>query len=395
MTRPAPRLFTPLTIRGVTIRNRVAVSPMAMYMAENGYAQPFHFVHYGKFAMGGAGIVFVEEAAIARNGRISNGCLGLWEDGQVEALAPIVAFMKSQGATTALQINHGGRKSSTQRAWEGNSLLTEENLANGDEKWQPVGASATPFSEGWPAPTPLDEAGLQGIRDGFVASAKRALAAGFDIIELHMAHGYLLQSFLSPIANKRTDVYGGSLENRMRLPLEVAEAVRAAIPDAVPLFARISAIDWIEGGWELEDSVVLARELSKRGVDLVDCSSGGNLPKGATNSNLTRGPGYQAPFAKRLREEADVMTQAVGFIRTPELAEQLLQDGFADMIAVGRQMLFDPFWAVHAAEALGVTENFANPAVAWPKPYAWWLEKWANGLTAAGDAPNPAGPPRD
>ncbi len=387
MASASPLLFTPMTVRGVTIRNRIAVSPMAMYMAQNGYAQPFHFVHYGKFAMGGAGLIFVEEAAVSRNGRISNGCLGLWEDGQGDALAPIVGFMKSQGAKTAIQINHGGRKSSTQRAWEGNSLLTEENLANGDEKWQPVGASATPFSEGWPAPTPLDRAGLDEIRGGFVASALRALTAGFDIIELHMAHGYLLQSFLSPIANKRTDEYGGSLENRMRFPLEITEAVRAAIPEDVPLFARISAIDWMEGGWELEDSVILARELSKRGVDLVDCSSGGNLPKGATNSNLTRGPGYQAPFAQRVRAEADVMTQAVGFIRTPQLAEQLLQDGFADMIAVGRQMLFNPFWALHAAEEMGVTGDFSTPHAAWPKPYAWWLDKWSTGLKAGGDSP--------
>lgn len=383
MSGSRPLLFSPLTIRGVTMRNRVAVSPMAMYCAENGYATPFHMVHYGKFAMGGAGLVFVEEAAVTRTGRITNGCLGLWEDGQAEAFAPLVAFLKSQGATTAIQIAHGGRKASTQRSFEGNGPITAENIANGDETWEPLAPSATPFSDGWLMPKPLDRKGMDEIRDAFAAAAQRALKAGFDIIEMHMAHGYLLQSFLSPIANKRTDEYGGSLENRMRFPLEVARAVRAALPDSVPLFARISAVDWIEGGWDLDDSVALATELKRAGVDLVDCSSGGNLLKGATNSNLTRGPGYQAPFAQRLRAESGVMTQAVGLIRTPELAEQLLQEGYADVIALGRQMLYDPFWAHHAAEKLGQTGAFE----AWPKSYAWWLEKWASGLRGMGEAP--------
>ncbi|HEV2510299.1 NADH:flavin oxidoreductase/NADH oxidase [Bosea sp. (in: a-proteobacteria)] len=383
MPASIPLLFQPLTIRGVTLRNRIAVSPMAMYCADNGYPVPFHQVHYGKFAMGGAGLVYVEQAAITRTGRITNGCLGLWEDGQAEALAPIAAFLRSQGAVPAIQINHSGRKGSAQRAWEGNGVLTPENLAKGDESWQPLGASDNPFSDNWPVPKPLDQAGLGEIRDAFVATALRALKAGFQIIELHMAHGYLLQSFLSPIANKRTDAYGGSRENRMRFPLEVARAVRAALPSDVPLFARISAVDWIDGGWELDDSVSFARELKLAGVDLVDCSSGGNLLKGATNSNLTRSPGYQAPFARRLRAEAGVMSQAVGLIRSPEFAEALLQEGAADIIAIGRQMLFDPFWAHHAAEALGQTGAFE----AWPKPYAWWLEKWSSGLRASGERP--------
>ncbi len=302
MAADKPLLFTPLTIRGVALPNRIAVSPMAMYMAQNGYPTPFHHVHYGKFAMGGAGLVYVEEAAVTRTGRITNGCLGLWEDGQGEALAPIAAFITAQGSVPAIQINHGGRKASAQRAWEGNAVLTAENLAKGDEKWQPLGPSDNPFSEGWPVPKPLDRADLDTIREAFVATAKRAVGAGFRIVELHMAHGYLLQSFLSPIANRRTDEYGGSRENRMRFPLEIARAVRAALSDDVPLFARISSVDWIDGGWELDDSVALARELKAAGIDLVDCSSGGNLLKGATNSNLNRSPGYQAPFARRLRE---------------------------------------------------------------------------------------------
>lgn len=205
MTRPKPKLFTPLKIRGIQLRNRIAVSPMAMYCAENGYPVPFHHVHYGKFAIGGAGLVFVEEAAVTRTGRITNGCLGLWEDGQAEALAPIAKFLKSNGAVPAIQIAHGGRKSSTQRSWEGNGPLAAENLANGDEEWQPLAPSATPFAEGWLMPRALDRAGMDNIRDAFVAAALRALEAGFEIIEIHMAHGYLLQSFLSPIANKRDD----------------------------------------------------------------------------------------------------------------------------------------------------------------------------------------------
>lgn len=383
MAADKPLLFTPLTIRGIELPNRIAVSPMAMYMAQNGYPVPFHHVHYGKFAMGGAGLVYVEEAAVTRTGRITNGCLGLWEDGQGEALAPIAAFIASQGSVPAIQINHGGRKASAQRAWEGNAVLTAQNIANGDEMWQPLGPSDNPFSEGWPVPKPFDRSDMDTVRDAFVAAAKRALKAGFQIIELHMAHGYLLQSFLSPIANKRADEYGGSLENRMRFPLEIARAVRAALPDDVPLFARISSVDWIDGGWDLDDSVVLARALKATGVDLVDCSSGGNLPKGATNSNLARSPGYQAPFARRLREEAGVATQAVGLIRTPQLAEQFLRDGFADIIAIGRQMLYDPFWAHHAAETLGQTGGFET----WPRPYAWWLDKWSAGLRAGGGSP--------
>jgi 2,4-dienoyl-CoA reductase-like NADH-dependent reductase (Old Yellow Enzyme family) len=383
MPDASPLLFQPLTVRGVTLRNRIAVSPMSMYLAENGYPTPFHHAHYGQFALGGAALVYVEQAAVTRTGRITNGCLGLWEDAQGDALAPIAALLASQGAVPAIQINHSGRKGSAQRAWEGNAVLTAENLANGDERWQPLGASDNPFAEGWPVPRPLDRAGLDEIRNAFVAASLRALRAGFKVIELHMAHGYLLQSFLSPIANRRSDAYGGSRENRMRFPLEVARAVRAAIPAQTPLFARISAVDWIDGGWEMDDSVAFARELRLAGVDLVDCSSGGNLLRGATNSNLTRGPGFQAPFARRVREEADIMTQAVGLIRTAELAERLLREGAADLIAIGRQMLFDPFWAHHAAEALGATGAFE----AWPRPYAWWLEKWAGGLRASGERP--------
>jgi 2,4-dienoyl-CoA reductase-like NADH-dependent reductase (Old Yellow Enzyme family) len=378
-----PLLFQPMKIRGVELRNRIVVSPMAMYCGEDGYPTSFHLLHYGKFALGGAGTVFIEETAVSREGRITNGCLGLWEDKQVDALRPITSALRAHGSVPAIQIAHGGRKGSTQRAWEGNGPLTAENIANGDEAWMPVGPSDKAFADGWLVPHALSHAGMQKVRDEFAATALRALDAGFEIIEIHMAHGYLLQSFLSPLANVRTDEYGGSLANRMRFPLEVTDAVRRALPDHVPLFVRISATDWVEGGWTLDDSVLLSRELSNRGVDVIDCSSGGNLAGGATNSSLSRGPGYQVPFAARIRAETGALTQAVGFIRSPEFAEQVLQEGNANLIAIGRQMLFNPFWARHAAEALGVEHHFEN----WPQQYGWWLNKWAAGLRASGEHP--------
>jgi len=379
-------LFQPLNIRGVWLRNRIVVSPMAMYCAENGYPTQFHLLHYGKFALGGAGTIFIEETAITRTGRITNGCLGLWEDSQIDALRPITAALHAHGSIPALQIAHGGRKSSSQRAWEGNGPLTTENIMNGDESWVPLGPSSIPFSDGWPVPRALTPADMNGICDAFIAAALRALEANFDIIEIHMAHGYLLQNFLSPLANARTDSYGGSLENRMRFPLEVTKAVRHAIPDRVPLFVRISATDWIEGGWTLDDSIVLSHELIKCGVDVIDCSSGGNLAAGATNSSLKREPGYQVSFAEQIREKTGALTQAVGFIRTPQLAERVLREGKADLIAIGRQMLFNPNWAHHAAEILGETQHFKN----WPRQYGWWLDKWAAGLRSMGEQPMPS-----
>lgn len=379
-----PLLFTPIKIRDVTAQNRIVISPMAMYCAENGYLNNFHAQHYGKFAMGGAGIVFVEQSSVVREGRITNGCLGIWSDAQAEAMRPMITFIKSQGSTPALQIAHGGRKSSMQRAWEGNGRITQQNIAQGDETWTPEGPTDEPFAEGWPKPRALTVADMQRLTQAFKEAATRAVAVGFEIIEIHMAHGYLLQSFLSPLANKRTDAYGGSLENRMRFPLEVARAVRDGIPEGTPLFVRISAVDWIEGGWEIEDSVVLSRHLKEIGVDVIDCSSGGNLVTGATNSNLKREPGYQAEFARRIKADVGIRTEAVGLIRTPELAEELLQTEHADLIAIGRQALYNPFWPLQAAEQMGINDGFAD----WPHQYTWWLKKWKSGLTANGESLN-------
>ncbi len=383
-TTDIPLLFAPLNIRGATVRNRIVIAPMSMYCAENGFPTDFHAHHYAQFAIGGAGIVCVEQASVTRVGRITNGCLGIWSDEHAEALKPIAGFIKSQGAVPTLQIAHAGRKASAQRAWEGNGPLTAENIQNGDESWTPVGPSDLAFADGWLQPHALTIPEIHEHAVYFAKGAVRALEAGFDIIEIHMAHGYLLQSFLSPLANKRNDQYGGSLENRMRFPLEVATAVRAAIPQDTPLFVRISAVDWIEGGWEIEDSVVFSRELKKIGVDVIDCSSGGNLVVGATNASFRRAPGYQAEFARRIKAETGIQTQAVGLIRTAQLANELLESGHADLIAIGRQALFNPNWPHHAAEEMGMTRAFKH----WPHQYGWWLEKWKSGLSANGETLN-------
>ncbi|MBS7701392.1 MULTISPECIES: NADH:flavin oxidoreductase/NADH oxidase [unclassified Chelatococcus] len=376
------KLFEKPVFRGVPLHNRIVVSPMGMYSAHNGYVTPFHLVHYGKFAQGGAGLVFIEQTSVVRKGRISNGDLGIWEDGHIDGLRQITQAIRLHGSKSAIQIGHGGRKAGQQRAFRGNGPLSDRDIEMGEETWPPVGPSEIAFAEGYRTPTALSHSGIEGVRDAFVAAAIRSVLAGFDIVELHMAHGYLLQTFLSPLTNMRTDEYGGSLENRMRLPLEVTRAVRAVIPDSMPLFVRISAVDWIEGGWEIEDSVIFSRKLKELGVDLIDCSTGGNLRAGSTNANLARGPGYQVPFAERIRREAEIATGAVGMIRTPDFAEKVLQDGRADLIFLGRQMLFNPFWAHHAAEHFGLTGGFED----WPEQYGWWLTKWGSSLRNRGES---------
>jgi len=380
-----PGLLDDYQIRSLKLKNRIVVSPMAMYSAENGYMTPFHRTHYAKFAMGGAGLVIIEQTAVTRNGRISNGDLGLWEDNQIGDLAQLVTEMKGYGAAVGIQLNHGGRKSSQQRAFRGNGPLTETDLAMGEEIWQPLAPSAQALAEDWLQPKALGKAGLQGIQQAFVNSASRAVSAGVDLIELHMAHGYLLQNFLSPLANKRKDQYGGSLENRMRFPTQVVQAIRAAIPETMPLFVRISATDWMEGGWTLEDSIVLARKLKAVGVDLIDCSSGGNMRAGATNSNLIRGPGYQVPLAEEIKKQSNIATAAVGMIRTPEFADQIIQEGKADLVCIGRQMLYNPFWGHHAVQIL--SKKSENQYKDWPEQYGWWLEKWDTSLKRNNESP--------
>lgn len=378
-----PLLFQPWTVRGVTLKNRIVVSPMGTYSAEDGRLTPFQFAHYERMAMGGAGLVIMEQTFVTRAGRVSNGDPGLWADSHIEPMARLVSEMKRYGAKTAIQISHGGRKGGQQRAHHGNGPISDRDLAAGDEELFPMGASPVPLSESWRTPVAMSEAQIEGIVDAYVAGARRALLAGFDLLELHLAHGYLLQSFLSPLANRRTDRWGGSLENRMRLPLTVVGRLRSIMPDSMPLFARLSVTDWIDGGWTEDDSVVLAGRLKEAGVDLIDCSSGGNMRAGATNSNLARGPGYQVSLSDRLRREAGMPTAAVGMIRTARYAESILQEGKADLICIGRQMLFNPFWAHHTAWEMGVERDFSS----WPEPYGWWLDKWARALAANGEDP--------
>lgn len=374
-----PPLFHPLKIRGLTFPSRIVISPMDTYSAVEGMPNDWHFAHYGKFAMGRPGAVIIEATGVSRRGRITNGCLGIYNDEQARGFRRITDFMQANGVPCGLQIGHGGRKSSSQRPWDGNGPLTQANLDAGEERRKPWGASAVPLTEGWQIPHPMGPDEIAQVRGEFKAAAARAVEAGFDFIEIHMAHGYLLQTFLSPLSNKRNDAYGGDLAGRMRFPLEVVEAVRAAIPEDMPLFARISAEDGIDGGWTLDDSVVLATELKARGVDVVDCSSGGNSPKGATNANLKRGPGYQVPYAERIRQEVGMKTQAVGLIREPEFANAVIADGRADLVAVGRQALVDPFWALHAAQHFDIDPDFER----WPHQYTWWLEKWDKGIKAS------------
>ena len=346
-------LFSPLTLRGLTLPNRIAVSPMCQYQAEDGLVNEWHSVHYGGLAQGGAGLILTEAAAVAPEARISPNDLGLWNDAQAEALIPITRFMAAQGAVPGVQLAHAGRKASNPAPWKGSGSVP---LAAGG--WVPVAPSALPFDAGWTVPTALDEAGISGVVAAFVAAARRALAAGFQVAEIHAAHGYLLHQFLSPLTNHREDRYGGSFENRTRLAREVVAAVRAEWPERLPLFVRLSATDWVDGGWDLEQSVQLAAALKDLGADLVDCSSGGLVP----GAKIPVGPGYQVSFAARIRAATGVPTGAVGLITESRQAEQILAEGSADLILLGRELLRDPRWPLRAAQELGVEAP-------WPASY--------------------------
>jgi 2,4-dienoyl-CoA reductase-like NADH-dependent reductase (Old Yellow Enzyme family) len=366
-------LFDKIKIRDVELRNRIVVSPMCQYSARDGHVTDWHLVHLGKFAQGGAGVVFVEATAVERRGRITHGDTGIWDDAQIAGLQRIASFVRSQGAVPALQLAHAGRKASMARPWYGNAPLTAADFERGDKPWSIVAPCATPIGEEWIRPRPFEKGDFQVVLNAYREAVRRAHAAGFEILEVHAAHGYLLHSFLSPLSNTRTDQYGGSVENRMRFPLEVAREVRDAWPNSKPLFVRVSSIDDVEGGWSLEDTVSFAKKLKEIGVDVVDCSSGGILGSAtaATRTLIPRVPGFQIPFAERVKKEAGIMTMAVGLILTPQQAEEALQAGRADLIAVGREALYDPNWPLHAAAALGVDPQFAR----WPVQYGWWLTR--------------------
>ena len=372
-------LSDPITLRGVVAKNRVMIPPMAMYQAVDGFATDWHLVHYGRFAMGGAGIVMLESCAVEERGRITHACLGLWSDEHIEPLRRIAAFIGSRGGVPAIQLNHSGRKGSWRRPWDGYGPLTVDDLrARGEAPWPVAGPSPLPVNPAVPPPAELDAAQLSAIRDSWVAAARRTRAAGFGLLELHAAHGYLLHQFLSPIANHRTDRYGADLAGRMRFPLEVVEAVRAVWPDELPLAVRVSAVDGVEDGWSIEDTVVLARELKARGVDLVDCSSGG-IGGLATVTRIPRGPGFQVGFAEQVRREAGVPTVAVGLITTAAQAADVLRDERADIVAVGRQALVDPNWPDVAGRELSGHGDYRD----WPQEIGWWLDKREESLRAS------------
>jgi 2,4-dienoyl-CoA reductase-like NADH-dependent reductase (Old Yellow Enzyme family) len=350
---PTPALFEPLRLRGLQLRNRIAASPMCQYSSADGYVNDWHLVHLGSRAVGGAGLVMVEATAVTPEGRISPWDVGLWSDLHVPALARCARFVREHGAAAGIQLAHAGRKAGTARPWEGGARLQE---AEGG--WTTVAPSPLPFRPDDPTPVQLDEDGIAGVVEAFAAAARRALAAGFEVVEVHSAHGYLLHEFLSPLANRREDAYGGPFDNRIRLVLEVARAVRTVWPMELPVLVRISATDWVEGGWDVEQSIELARRLGALGVDLVDCSSGGILP----GVRIPTGPGYQTSFAERIRREARVPTGAVGLITRAEQAEAIVAGGRADLVLLARELLRDPYWPLHAARALGATPM-------WPPQY--------------------------
>ncbi len=339
-------LFSALKIREIAFHHRIGVSPMCQYSSEDGFATDWHLVHLGSRAVGGAALVIAEASAVQAHGRISPADLGIWKDEHMAALARIAAFIRARGSVAGIQLAHAGRKASTRVPWENSGSFISESEGG----WRTVAPSSIPFRETDTPPIELSKTGIADTVDAFAAAARRALAAGFQVLEIHGAHGYLINEFLSPLSNHRRDEYGGSFENRIRFVLEVTEAIRRVWPDSLPLFIRISASDWVEGGWSIDDSVKLARRLKLLGVDLVDCSSGGLIP----TAKIPLGPGYQVPFAERIRREAAILTGAVGMITEPEQADAIIRSGSADLVLLARQFLRDPYFPLHAAKALGV-----------------------------------------
>lgn len=348
-----PALFEPLRLHEVEIRNRIVVSPMCQYSSQDGFGDDWHLVHLGSRAVGGAGLVFTEATAVTPEGRISPEDLGLWKDDHVEFLSRITRFIEEHGAVPGIQLAHAGRKASTAAPWKGGRPVPED-----EGGWQTVAPSPLPFESNWRVPDALDEHGIRTVVAAFRNAAVRAARAGFRVVEIHAAHGYLIHEFLSPLTNRRTDGYGGSFENRTRIVREIVTAVREVWPDGLPLFIRISATDWVDGGWDLEQSVELARAVAPLGVDVVDCSSGGIVP----DARIPAGPGFQVPFAREIRKRANVATAAVGMITAPTQAEEILDRGDADLILLARQFLREPYWPLRAAKELGVEAD-------WPDQY--------------------------
>ena len=374
------KLFSPLKIKSVTFKNRVVVSPMCQYSAKDGHPQQWHFDHHTRYAEGGVGLGFVEATGVEPRGRITHGCTGLWSDDQIAPMTRICEIYERKGAVPGIQIAHAGRKAASQRPWEGNNALGEADAARGDALWQVVGPTSEAQHEAWHAPHALSTDEIGEVVEAWRQATIRARKAGFKVLEIHGAHGYLIHSFFSPLSSRRNDAYGGGLEQRMRFALEVTEAVRKEWPEDLPLFYRVSAVDGIEGGVEIEDTVELAKVLMERGVDVLDCSGGGIRGSAiqttstiAMAAGLRPVPGFQVPYAERVRKDAGMMTMAVGYITEARQAETILQEECADLIALGRELLNDPFWALHAAQELGADPDFEMC----PEQYGWYLTRRA------------------
>lgn len=365
-----PGLFTPLTLRGVTLRNRIVVSPMSQYCSIDGAPGDWHLVHLGKFAMGGAALVFCEETSVSEKSRKTYDCPGIYSDAQARAWRRITDFLHAQGALAAMQLGHAGRKVATRAPWDGFAPLGEADAAAGRPPWAGIAPSPIPFKEGALPPKEMDAADIARVIALHVEAAKRTLDAGFDVLEIHGAHGYIIQQFLSPITNHRRDGYGGDLAGRMRFGLELVAAVRAAWPADQPLFFRASCVDGARGGWALEDTIVLARELKARGVDVLDCSSGG-IEGPLTLHLVPRVPGYHVPFAERIRAESGIATMAVGLITRARQADGYIAEERCDLVALARELMWNPNWPVHAAAELGA----GNPLDLLPRSYGWWLKR--------------------
>jgi 2,4-dienoyl-CoA reductase-like NADH-dependent reductase (Old Yellow Enzyme family) len=365
-----PLLFTPLALRGVTARNRIVVSPMSQYCAVDAAPTDWHLVHLGKFAMGGAGIVFVEETAVEERSRKTYSCPGIYTDAQARAWRRVTDFLRGQGALSAIQLGHAGRKVATKAPWDGFAPLTDDDARHGKPPWRGMAPSPIAFRPGALVPIEMDHGDIADVIAAHVAACRRSVDAGFDICEIHGAHGYIIQQFLSPITNRRTDGYGGDLAGRMRFCLELIEAVRADWPADRPLFFRASCVDGKGGAWELDDTVALARELKGRGVDVIDCSSGG-IEGPLTLAVVPRVPGYHVPFAERIRRDAGIPTMAVGLITEAAQAESYLAAQQCDLVALAREMMWDPNWPIHAAQTLGGVD----PLGLAPPSYAWWLRR--------------------
>lgn len=364
-------LFDPIALRGVTIKNRIAVSPMSQYRAGDGYANNWHHVHLGRFALGGAGLVFAEATAVEARGRRTHGDLGLWDDAQVEALLPITGFLNSEGSIPGLQLAHAGRKASERRPWHGETPVdAEDELRYAEAPWTAIAPSALPYADEWPVPVEMTNDDIAQVIAAFGAAARRAVDAGFKVLEVYAAHGFLIHQFLSPLANQRDDKWGRDASGRRRFAVEVARAIRRVWPEEYPLLFRLSATDWIDGGIEIEDTIETARALAAEGVDMIDCSSGGIGGRDRPR-RMVIAQGFQIPFADQIRRDAGIPTMAVGFLWDPEICEDVIAGERADMIALAREILEDPNWPLHAAASLGADENHQM----WPQESGWWLMK--------------------